>query len=294
MAAPKRSPQAASGYPNWHTLWAEGALTWDRGKPNPAFVDFLRSPSSPPTSPDANPTPGAPKPGTFEHTEEIQLPAPLKEDGTRRKALVPGCGTGYDVVLLASWGYDVFGLEISTLAVDQANAYLKDARAGAWKGEYEIKDEKVGKGSVQCLLGDYFDDAWVREADSVEGFDIIYDHTFLSALPPILRPRWAARTTSLLSPTGILICIELPAHKPASSGGPPWSIPPTVHLELLKRPGEELKYDHNEVVQETDREESADALVRIAHWTPSRTHMGGMLEGVVRACASVWRHKNKV
>jgi SAM-dependent methyltransferase len=105
------------------------------------------------------------------------LPVPLKEDGTRRKALVPGCGTGYDVALLASWGYDAYGLEISKHAVDEANAYLKGLRDGALEGEYKIKDEKIGKGSVQCLLGDYFGDAWVREASSVEGFDIIYDHT---------------------------------------------------------------------------------------------------------------------
>jgi len=169
-------PPASQG-PDWDSLWADRAIKWDRGTPNPAFIDFLRAPSNPPTSPDANPTPGAPKSDTFEHTEEVELPAPLKVDGTRRKVLVPGCGTGYDVALLASWGYDAYGLEISKHAVDEANAYLKDSRESALEGQYKIKDEKIGKGSVQCLLGDYFDDAWVREAGSVEGFDIIYDHT---------------------------------------------------------------------------------------------------------------------
>jgi hypothetical protein len=184
-------------------------------------------------------------------------------------------------------------LEISKHAVDEANAYLKGLRDGALEGEYKIKDEKIGKGSVQCLLGDYFDDAWVREAGSVEGFDIIYDHTFLCALPLSLRPRWAARTASLLSPTGILVCIEFPAHKPASLGGPPWSLPPTVHLELLKRPGEDLTYDHNGVVGATNRDESADALVRIAHWTPRRAHKDAVVGGVVTCCVSVWRHKKR-
>lgn len=166
-----------SQQPDWDSLWAERILKWDRGSPNPAFIDFLRAPSNPPTSPDPNPTPGAPKRDTFEHTEEVQLPAPLKTDGTRRKALVPGCGTGYDVALLASWGYDAYGLEISKHAVDEANAYLKSPREAALEEVYSIKDEHVGKGSVQCLLGDYFDDAWVREAGGTEGFDIIYDHT---------------------------------------------------------------------------------------------------------------------
>jgi SAM-dependent methyltransferase len=167
----------ASQSPDWDSFWADKKTTWDRGGSNPAFIDFLRDPSNPPISTDANPTPGAPEPGVYEHTEEIRLPVPVKEDGTRRKALVPGCGTGYDVALLASWGYDAYGLEISKHAIDEANAYLKHSRERVSEGEYSVKDEKFGQGSVQCLLGDYFDHAWVREAGSVEGFDLIYDHT---------------------------------------------------------------------------------------------------------------------
>jgi methyl halide transferase len=167
-------PPASQG-PDWDSLWKDGTTKWDRGNSNPAFIDFLRAPSNPPTSLDANPTPGAPETGTFEHTEEVRLPAPLKEDGTRRTALVPGCGTGYDVALLASWGYDAYGLEISKHAVDEANAYLKHWKENTSEGEYNV--EKIGKGNVRCLLGDYFDDAWVRDAGSVEGFDVIYDHT---------------------------------------------------------------------------------------------------------------------
>lgn len=166
----------SSQAPDWDSFWADKKTTWDRGGSNPAFIDFLRAPSNPPTSPDANPTPDAPEPGVYEHTEEVRLPIPVKEDGTRRKALVPGCGTGYDVALLASWGYDAYGLEILKHAVDEANAYLKHSRERVSEDEYKVKDEKIGQGSVQCLLGDYFDDAWVREAGGVEGFDFIYDH----------------------------------------------------------------------------------------------------------------------
>jgi hypothetical protein len=115
---------------------------------------------------------------------------------------------------------------------------------------------------------------------------------FLCALPPSLRPRWAARMSQLLSPTGILICLEFPTHKPASSGGPPWSLPPTVHLELLKRPGEDIQYNDEGVVVATTREEAGNALVRAAHWTPKRTHDVAVIKGVVRDCVSVWRHKS--
>jgi hypothetical protein len=114
---------------------------------------------------------------------------------------------------------------------------------------------------------------------------------FLCALPPNLRPLWAARTASLLATDGVLICLEFPTHKPAVSGGPPWSLPPLVHQELLKCPGQDLQYDPAGVVVATNRPEAQDALVRIAHYTPARTHSVGVVNGVVRDCVSVWRHK---
>lgn len=298
-------------------------IPWDRGFANPALIDYLAHQTSPPLSDQPNPTPGAPQVGTIDGTPPL-LPSPLKEDGTRRKALVPGCGRGYDVALLASWGYDAYGLEVSVHAQEKAEAFLKSIEKGAVDGEYAVNDERVGQGVMKCLLGDYFEDGWVKAIGaSVEGgFDVIYDNTvspplaislllrslkyqrrkkeiavlthteFLCALPPSLRPRWALRTSQLLSPTGILICLEFPTHKPAASQGPPWSLPPTVHLELLKRPGEEIEYNTDGVVVASDREESKDALVRVAHWTPRRTHEVAVIKGVVRDCVSVWRHKS--
>jgi hypothetical protein len=113
---------------------------------------------------------------------------------------------------------------------------------------------------------------------------------FLCALPPALRPAWAARIAQLLAPTGTLICLEFPTHKPAASAGPPWSLPPTVHLELLKRPGEEIEYDEGGVVVASERSESEGALRRVAHYTPKRTHEVAVIKGVVRDCVSVWVH----
>jgi hypothetical protein len=95
---------------------------------------------------------------------------------------------------------------------------------------------------------------------------------------------------SLLSSDGILVCLEFPTHKPAVSQGPPWSLPPTVHLELLKRPGEDIEYDSEGVVVATQREEGEGSLRRVAHWTPKRTHDVAVIKGVVRDCVSVWVH----
>jgi hypothetical protein len=95
----------------------------------------------------------------------------------------------------------------------------------------------------------------------------------------------------LLSPTGVLICLEFPTHKPPKSGGPPWALPSDVYVELFKRPGEEIQYDEDMKVVKQEREESDTALQRIAYWTPERTHAVGVIKGIVKDRVSVWRHK---
>jgi hypothetical protein len=99
---------------------------------------------------------------------------------------VPGCGKGYDVALLASYGYDAYGLEVSSHAAERANEYLADPGAGPLEGEYKVKDETVGSGKVECLLGDFFENGWVLEVEGSKnvdgegefgGFDVVYDNT---------------------------------------------------------------------------------------------------------------------
>ena len=151
-------------------------LPWDRGYANPALIDLLANPSSPPTSPDQNPTPGAPSPNTS--VPAIELPKAV-EGGKRKKALVPGCGKGYDVALFSAYGYDAYGLEVSAHAAKAAETYLSNAGEGSLEKEYSGKDEGQGKGKAVSLVGDFLEDGWLKEAgvQTEGGFDVIYDNT---------------------------------------------------------------------------------------------------------------------
>jgi hypothetical protein len=100
--------------------------------------------------------------------------------------------------------------------------------------------------------------------------------------------------TQLLAPTGVLICLEFPTHKPPKSGGPPWALPSNVYCGLFKRPGEALQYDEEGKVVEDDKPESDKALTRVAYWKPERTHGVGIIQGDVKDRVSVWKHKNAV
>lgn len=156
----------------WAALWDRGDfLPWDRSMPNPALEDVLT-----------------------DRRDLLGLPLIRdgSDDGTRKQAFVPGCGKGYDVLLLASFGYDAYGLEISESAVKQC---LKEQTENGHK--YPVRDEGIGAGKATFVQGDFFQSDWLRPDVSTHGkFDLIYDHTvsFPIALPllwlvQILHPR---------------------------------------------------------------------------------------------------------
>ena len=238
----------------WEALWKDGTfLPWDKGGANPALFDLLRERGD-------------------------LIGGPQRADGRRKKALVPGFGKGYDLLLLSSCGYDAYGVEGSASAIETAREYAREHES-----EYPTKSDEVGRGRVEYLLGDFFKAGWEEGLDfkAAGAFDLIYDYTvsrhpvaarcrsaevdqsqFLSALPPSLRPAWAARLSGLLALTGQLICLEFPTYKDPQTGGPPWALPPVVYEQHLSYPGEDIKYDDKGhiVVEEgrsSEREQSA-------------------------------------
>lgn len=145
----------------WDKLWENNDIPWDQGKPNPALEDFLSSPG------DLLPPPQLSPPEESKPDQKIR----------RRRALVPGCGKGYDVLLLASHGYDAYGVEGSQIAMNTAK---KGMQGYEQKEEYKTRDEKIGRGKATFLFGDFFKDEWwddIEDSGEKEGFDLIYDYT---------------------------------------------------------------------------------------------------------------------
>mmetsp|Transcript_4701 Transcript_4701/g.6457 ORF Transcript_4701/g.6457 Transcript_4701/m.6457 type:complete len:272 (+) Transcript_4701:40-855(+) len=118
-------------------------------------------------------------------------------------AFVPGCGRGYDAIALAEAGFTVTGLDLSSTAVESANQYLD-----------EIGGVQNSQGSVTFQVGDFFDVG--------QQFDMIFDYTFLCALPPDLHEAWAQKMKSLLKPGGELITLIFPICD--KDGGPPYKM----------------------------------------------------------------------
>lgn len=127
-------------------------MPWDRAAPNPALIDTLND------------------------RKDLLGDSPLLPNGQRKRAFVPGCGKGYDVLLFASFGYDAIGLE-SENAVKTARQWQKDHEQ-----EYEVKNTEVGRGSVTFVTGNFFEQGWENEIPGGvgDGFDAIYDYTVCS------------------------------------------------------------------------------------------------------------------
>lgn len=137
----------------WNELYEQDYIPWDKGFPGPAFVDLL--------------------------TEREDLLGPSfvvdpAQGQRRKKALVAGCGKGYDVLLLSAFGYDAYGLEISELALKAARESEKNLLG---EEVYKVRDEAVGRGKITWLSGDFFKEESFKSVGGKGSFDLLYDYT---------------------------------------------------------------------------------------------------------------------
>lgn len=138
------------------------------------------------------------------------------------RALVPGCGRGYDVATLASPDRVAVGLEYSSTAAVVARGYLAD-------------EAKIPEDRWQILAGPEDGDFFKHKG----AYDAIYDLTFLCALLPSRRGEWAAKMAELVKPGGVLVTLQYPLLPPPGrraddfATGPPFLLTTALYDELL-------------------------------------------------------------
>jgi methyl halide transferase len=159
---------------NWEAAWSQNVTPWETGKVSKPLEDEF----------DKN---------NFQFETQP------------RRALIPGCGSGYDCQYLASKGFsEVIGLDLSPTAI------------------------KLCQEKIQSSANLKFECANFFEYQNGK-FDFIFDYLFFSALDPSMRKDWAQSMQNLLKPnTGVLFTLIFP-NVPNSdkSIGPPYHVDPS-------------------------------------------------------------------
>lgn len=132
------------------------------------------------------------------------LRAWLEKTPSKLRVLVPGCGSGYEVRAFAERGHDVLGIDFSDAALDSARRQL---------GELADRVRKA----------DFF-----RLAETP--FDLVYERTFLCALPRHRWQDWAGKIPTLVRPGGRLAGFF---YLDDNERGPPFGASPRRLHELL-------------------------------------------------------------
>lgn len=131
----------------------------------------------------------------------------VEQNASPLSTLIPGCGMGYEVAMLAEAGWDVTAIDFSPAAVESARRNL-----GQW-------GDKV-------VEADFF------QFQPERPIGLVYERAFLCALPPAMNEAIAVRWAELLPPGGLLAGFFFFAETPS---GPPFGIS-RQKLEALLQP----------------------------------------------------------
>ncbi|AVR98663.1 methyltransferase [Pseudoduganella armeniaca] len=129
-------------------------------------------------------------------------------------ALIPGCGSAYELDLMCEAGWDATAIDFSPAAVERARHVVK-----RWP-------ERI-------VQADFF------AYQPPRPLDVIYERAFLCALPPDMWPQVAERWAQLLPRGGLLAGYFFLGETPK---GPPFGIE-RAQLDALLAPHFELEAD---------------------------------------------------
>jgi hypothetical protein len=159
----------------WDSLWQDKVTPWDLGRSTPALISQVASRS---------------QPHSFATT-----------------TLIPGCGSGYDLVALARYldtidaqgdARIIIGLEISKASLERAQQVV----------DQSYRDQGPARTRIELYEGDFFASplSWngvsaAADSSAPPTFDLVFDYLFFCAIPPSLRPKWGEQMSKLLAKT---------------------------------------------------------------------------------------------
>ena len=155
----------------WNERYANGQTGWDLGTASPPLEEYIK-----------------------------QL------DNKDLKILLPGCGNGYEALLMVELGFkNLTILDIAPLAVEQLQNRLRNYP------------------TVRILCEDFF--------THQDQYDLILEQTFFCALPPTMREQYVQKMAELLVPQGKLVGLLFASE--FDKAGPPFGGTAEEYLQLF-------------------------------------------------------------
>jgi SAM-dependent methyltransferase len=152
-------------HPSWNESYASRELPWDTGEPEPLLVEFVTA-------------------GRIRPTRTLEI----------------GAGTGTNSIWLAERGFEVLGIDVAPLAVEQANAKLEGRGLGCRFAALDFLTAVPPAGPFQFV------------------FDRGCFHVFDE---PEERARFAAQVAAALAPGGMWLSLIGSTEGPPREVGPP-------------------------------------------------------------------------
>ena len=183
----RKEKELGAGF--WSELYQNGDTGWDQGGPSPGLSDFLSS-------------------------------HPLGKPSNPGRVLVPGCGHGHDARAFAAAGFEVVGLDIVEMAIQEA------VRLAHSENHRNLQFEQAD---------------FLKLPDRLHGpYDWLFEHTFFCAIDPKDRDRYVETSAGLLKPGAYLLGIF---YNIQPETGPPFG---STREELVQRfsPGFNLLQDY--------------------------------------------------
>jgi methyl halide transferase len=246
----------------WESLWKDEMTPWDLGGPTKVLLSEL--------------------------THKLQQQEQEQQSSSwwlprHTMSLIPGCGSGHDVVSLARY-FDarttttdgetddcggtttttVVGLELSPTSLEKARHRIEDS--------LEKEGPFVNRTTICLCHGDFFHppSQWttvytthtptkegLSSSDSLiffsddQTFDFIFDYTFFCAIPPTLRPTWGEQMGKLIaSPHGKLLTLMFPYHHHHDAAA-------------VARKNESVSLEHARMKDETQQQKGPPYLVSV-------------------------------
>ncbi|MCX7193130.1 MAG: thiopurine S-methyltransferase [Proteobacteria bacterium] len=131
------------------------------------------------------------------------------------EVFVPLCGKSLDMLWIRSQGYSVFGVELSSIAVQ---AFFEESGYIPQQTAVE-KFACCEADRIRILCGDFFD----LEPEDLTKVHTVYDRASMVALPPEMRKRYVQHLVNIL-PAATQIFLITFDYPQAEMQGPPFAV----------------------------------------------------------------------